>query len=320
MGLRRTLAAFVSSVVLVALVACGSAPVTDLAALRDAVVGSWELSSALIDGEEVSPQDCAEMSDLGMRATLDLDGEGAVLLDIFGSQCEGTWEMKDERTVTITVEGEHADATREDEQLTLSLEGDSMTFSKVSDEPVMSRDPSDNAGGEALGDLVGGDSLGDTGDDVATGDGDAELLDYFAELSSEETTLFLDLYVDGVTRVAEKSVVVADDETVAISVLAVGEDYEGDTGYLVAIENRTSADLVFMSFDVTLDGAYVDDYANLVRYVPAGEAKTAFLFFESEFARVDEGSAVTGTIGVLDMGASPIAAYDLSIPGAEQVS
>lgn len=315
MRLRRALAAFCSAAVLVvALVACGGAPTVDLAALRDASVGSWELYRAQIDGEEIAPEDCAEMSAGGMRATLDLDGDGQVLVDVFGSQYEGTWEMKSADVITITLDGDPADATLEDDLLTLSLEGDSMSFAKVSDKPVMSRDPAENAGGGAMEDLVEDDlSLDDVLDDDATGDDDAQLLAYLTDLASPETMLYLDTYVDSVSWVAEKGVVVADDETASISVVALGEDYEGDTGFLMSIENRTDAGFAVLSVDVTLDGAYVDSYATLVRYVPAGETKLAFMFFDSDAVLVDEGSSVGGTVGLLDLSGSVVAAYDLSI-------
>ena len=106
----------------VTLAACGGTPAgPDLEKLRTEFVGSWELESAEFDDQSISEEDYDSMSEtLDMHVTLDLSDEGELLVDAFGSQQEGSWEIKDEDTLTLTLGDEGVDVPYEDERLTLT--------------------------------------------------------------------------------------------------------------------------------------------------------------------------------------------------------
>ena len=181
-----------------------------------------------------------------------------------------------------------------------------MTFEKVDDEPDLNRDPSENAGGVA--DME--DTVEDQIDDV---DDVSDLGSEMDELFSPESDLAMTAYAEGVTVDVPLDVTVADDETALIKVTGLGTDYEGDTGYLVTVENRSGANFVAMNFETSVDGQYVDDYATLVRPVPAGESRSAFFFFDAQAVSVSADSSCTATIVLFDELLNPVAMYDLAI-------
>ena len=160
---RRAVALAGALVLGVSLVACGAAPSgPDISGLVEGCVGSWELESAEFDEGDVDAETLEEMESYGMRVTLDLDADGELLIDAFGQQQRGTWELRDAGALTLTLEGESVDAPLADGRLTLAYDGETLVFTKTSDEPVMDRDPSDNAG------ELGMDGLDDLEETVAT--------------------------------------------------------------------------------------------------------------------------------------------------------
>lgn len=180
----------------------------------------------------------------------------------------------------------------------------------------MDRDPSENAGGgSALGELENLDDTLDeelTGDD-ATGTDDSGLSGVVSELFTDEMYLWADGYAADVTVTEPLDVTIADDETSLIRVTGVGSDFEGDTGYLMTIENRSSEDLVFTNVSTTLDGADVYMDATLARPAHAGETVNAFFFFDQDAATVTASSSCEFTVAAVDQAGTPVAFYDASI-------
>ncbi|MBM6815730.1 hypothetical protein H6A23_00955 [Olsenella uli] len=284
----------------------GGVDIPSLESLKEGFVGTWEIESATSTDGDITAEDIDAMNELGMNVTVDLGDDGTMLIDVFGDQTTGTWEIKDEDTLTLSIEDEPLDAPVADGTLTLSYEGQTMTFEKADDEPNMDRDPSENSGGvEGMEDELE-DQLEDV-DDVSDVGSDME------ELFSPESDLAMTAYAEGVTVDAPLDITVADDETALIKVTGVGTDYEGDTGYLVTVENRTGANFVAMNFETAVDGQYVDDYATLVRPVPAGESRAAFFFFDASAVSVSADSSCTATIMLFDESLNPVGMYDLAI-------
>lgn len=290
--------ALVATFIVALLSGCADLSHPDMVGIVERYVGSWELNSGTFDEGEVSEEDYQEMVDtLDMHTTLDLDPEGNLLVDAFGSQQTGTWMMDDETTLVLTLDGEDAEAVLEDDLLTLSYEGESLSFEKVSDTPDMDRDPSENAGrgAEVLG--LGDDPEDVDGpEDVATPEQDVE--EEYGDLSDLVEGLFSDVmfdwseaYVRSVTETAPLDVAICDDDVACIRVVGLGEDSEGDTGYLLEIENRTATPFAALNLDTTLDGVDVYDYATLGCPVRAGETARAFFYFEREACVVTPESA-----------------------------
>lgn len=265
-------------------------------------VGTWEMHSATFEDGPVTNEDYQELTGYGMHTTLDLDDDGELLIDAFGNQYFGTWKIKDERTLSLTIDGDAVDAPFEDGMLTISYDGESMVFEKTDTMPNMDRDPSENAG-----DFSDFEDTEETEETTSTTD---DTSDFF----SAETDFYVNSYVSDVTEDSPLNVVVADDENLSITVYAVGTDYEGDTGYLMTVENKTDEDLVVLGTSFTVNGTSVsDDYATLARPVPAGQTRKAFLFFDQDVATVSEGSTCTGMIGAFDASDNNAGIYDLSI-------
>lgn len=169
------------------------------------------------------------------------------------------------------------------------------------------------------------DAPSDEGDDSEpvsdpfAGLSEEDLLDG-SDASDEMSTLFDDetlaaqkLYVTSVTKTAELSVPVADDDTVRITVVGVGEDFEGDTGYLIEVENRTDSDLVVGNATTELDGADVYDAATLVCPVKAGETNLGFFFFDQSAATVTEASSCEALLALMDASENLLGAYTMSV-------
>ena len=298
----------------VTLAACGGTPAgPDLEKLRTEFVGSWELESAEFDDQSISEEDYDSMSEtLDMHVTLDLSDEGELLVDAFGSQQEGSWEIKDEDTLTLTLGDEGVDVPYEDERLTLTYDGETMVFSKVSDEPVMDRDPSVNAGGGSLDqfdDLPVEDTDDDPIDDTLD-EGDTSLAD---ELFTDEMYTWADTYAADVTVSEPLDVTVGDDDTALVKIVGVGADFEGETGYLMSFENRTDQDLVFTNISTTLEGEDVYYDATLARPVRAGETVQGFFYFDASLGEVTSASSCSFSIMAIDRSDAPVAVYSATL-------
>lgn len=315
--------ALVATFIVVLLSGCTDLSHPDMVGIVERYVGSWELNSGTLDGGEVSEEDYQEMVDtLDMHTTLDLDSEGNLLVDAFGSQQTGTWMMDDETTLVLTLDGEDAEAVLEDDLLTLTYEGESLSFEKVSDTPDMDRDPSENAGRGAevlgLGEDVDDPEDVEDPDDVATPEQDVE--GEYGDLSELVEGLFSDVmfdwseaYVQGVTGTAPLDVAICDDDVACIRVVGLGEDSEGDTGYLLEIENRTATPFAALNLDTTLDGVDVYDYATLGCPVRAGETARAFFYFEREACVVTPESACEFSVLLLSEEGEFVGYYQASV-------
>lgn len=304
-----------------ALVACGttqSGP--DLEQMVDCFVGSWEMESAEFDDSSATPEQIQEMADLGLHVTLDMDANGDLLIDAFGQQQTGSWEMKDADTLALTLSGETIEAPYEDERLTLVNNGESIVFAKTSDEPVMERDPSENSGGldgldgfDSLDDLENLDGLGENGGDSADDPADEPDMSEFSDLFSDEMVAWQRLYVASVEIDMPLDITVGDDDTALVKITGIGTDVEGDTGYFLTVENRTDTDFVLTNATTTLDGEDVWDYATLFCMVPAGESGEGFLYFDQDVAIITEESSCEIDFAALDRDENILGLYDVTI-------
>lgn len=290
-----------------ALAACGTMDFTEVARMVEAPVGSWELESAEFDDGSVGAGDLEELAARGMRVTLDLDDDGTLLIDAFGQQQTGLWELRDPETVSLTLEDETVRAPIADERLTLVYDGETMVFAKVSDEPNMDRDPSENAG-----DL--GEGLGEKGDgsDGPGGPGDSAD-DEFSQLFSDEMMVWQQLYVSSVELEVPLDLTVGDDEVALVRVTGIGVDVEGDTGYLVSVENRTDTDLILTNTQTLLDGEDVWADATLSCVVRAGDTADGFLYVDRGVATVTEDSSCEVSLVAMDREENVLVTYDATI-------
>lgn len=316
MSMRKSLLALACAGALsVALAACGGTPagggegeerLPDLAALQAEFVGSWELCSAEIDELSLAEEDYDELTELGMHVTLDLDENGDLLVDAFGEQQRGSWEIVDENTLSLSLGDDAVETPYEDGELTLTYDGDTMVFEKAADEPNMERDPAENSGGgiaQELRDLTDDDGSDDgsaaEGDDAEDDVADSVPSD-IADLLSEQWVLQNDLYVATVTQTDELGVTVCDSELAKITIDGIGYDTEGDTGYLVTVENRGNVDVLVTNVSTTLDGT--DVWAGATLGVPAlaGQTTRGFFFFEQEYGEITPESSCDFILGLYD--------------------
>lgn len=308
MRIARTVVTALGALALsVSLVACGggdtstpAGPAPEEQEQTVSFVGSWELDSAEFSDGSYTSDDIDDMADLGLTVTLDLSEDGTATIDMFGSETlEGTWEESGSDGITITVDGEPVDATYDGTLLTLTNDGETMSFAKVSDTPGSAgagnaTDPLEGLSGEEL--LDGSDSSGE-----------------MAELFDEDTLLAQDVYVSSVTKTAELNVTVADDDTARITVVGIGEDFEGDTGYLIEVENRTDTDFVVGNATTELGGVDVYDDATFVRPVKAGETALGFFFFDQDVATVTAKSSCEASFAILDTSENLLGVYTMSL-------
>lgn len=312
MKLRNVIASAVGAFALtVSLVACGGTPAgPNLDELAGEFVGTWELSHAEFDEGPVSEEDYDAVTELGMHVTLDLDDSGDILLDAFGSQYEGTWEIKDESTVTVTLDGESVDMPYADDELTLEYQGETMYFEKVSDEPNMDRDPSENSGSSA------DSSVDDNLEDLEEVEGgDTSSVETISDLLNEEQVLNQQLYASSVDVVEPLDITIWDDDMVLVKITGIGEDFEGDTGYLLSIENRSDTDFVVTNLTTTLDGE--DVWYDATFYGPclAGQSTEAFFYFDADnVGTITSSSNVEFDLGLVDANEDVVGFTSVSMP------
>lgn len=309
MSLKKSLGALAGALVLgVSLVACGGGASTpDLAGLRDELVGSWELASADSADETWDEDVVDDMADAGMLVTLDLDEDGNLIYNEVGNQQDGSWSVKDDGGLTFEIGGATVDVPYEDDQLTLKSGDMTMVFEKESDEPNMDRQPEDNAGmlDEGLTEDVVDDAPGDLGDDVDTDD--------FAYVFTDDMIYMQEMIYLGAEQTAPLDVTIADDETLLFQVTGLATDFEGDTGYLVHIENRTDTDLVISNQTTELDGSDVYNYATLLCTVRAGESADGFFYFDSDYCTVSESSSLNALFAAQDITQTPVGIWTLTL-------
>lgn len=309
MSLKKSFGALAGALVLgVSLVACGGGASTpDLAGLRDELVGTWELASADSADETWDEGVVDDMADAGMLVTLDLDEDGNLIYNEVGNQQDGSWSVKDDGGLTFEIGGATVDVPYEDDQLTLKSGDMTMVFEKESDEPNMDRQPEDNAGAldEGLTEDIVDDAPDDLGDDVDTDD--------FAYVFTDDMIYMQEMIYLGAEQTAPLDVTVADDETLLFQVTGLATDFEGDTGYLVHIENRTDTDLVISNQTTELDGSDVYDYATLLCTVRAGESADGFFYFDSDYCTVSESSSLNVLFAAQDINQTPVGIWTLTL-------
>lgn len=180
-----------------------------------------------------------------------------------------------------------------------------MVFDKASDEPNMDRQPEDNAGDVSVDPT---EDPVETDDPVDTSDPNS-----FAYLFSDEMVFMQQMIYAGATQTTPLDVTIADDPTALIQITGLAEDIEGDTGYLVHVENRSDVDFMVTNYTTTLDGQDVWDYATLSCTVRAGESADGFFYFDHDVVSVSEGSAVEATFVTLDIEQNPLGLYNMSL-------
>ena len=295
MKAKRLCAMLVSAIALV-IALVGTTGCTNLDQYKSNYVGTWELYSADFEGtsSDIDHDTYVLMSDAyDMHTTIDFDSDGNCLIDTFGTQYTGTWKVKDEKTVTLTIEGDSVDCPVDsDGRLTFSYENESMLFEKKDNTPDMDHSSS----------TYSGTGLGDTSSsDISS-----------SYLSSSESEAYEDAYVDDVIEVSAKDVTVAQDEYVTIKVYAIGSDYEGDTGYLMTVYNNTDNDI----YAASNDDFKVDDTTatgNLYRHVGSADTKKCFMYFSQSEVKITDTSACTGTISVYGADFSLLGTYSLNV-------
>ena len=114
--------------------------------------GNWVLTSGNVDGQEVTPEVMDEAAKLGMSIYMQFNEDGSCVLNVLGSEMQGTWEAKDATPVAIPFQGDTTDAKLEGDELVLSVEGNSLRFKKGDIPPAASevqRDENQQAEPEA---------------------------------------------------------------------------------------------------------------------------------------------------------------------------
>ncbi|MBM6676439.1 hypothetical protein H6A07_06745 [Olsenella uli] len=312
MSMRRSLGALLGACALsVSLVACGSggggSATPDLGELRDEFVGTWELVSMESESTTLSEEDVDELAEKGTLVTLDLDEDGNLIYNETGNQQEGSWSVKDEGALTLKIGDATVEAPFENEQLTVESGGSSMVFEKTSDVPDMDRQPEDNVGDVADDKDDKDEKDPDGPDDPGIDDG---TLDELAERFTDEAILGQDLYAMGVEKTADLDVTLSEDDVARVAVTGIGVDYEGDTGYMLSIENRTDQDFYVENVMTVLDGTDVYEYATVARVVRAGDTADAFLFFDSDVCSVTEDSSCYVMLGFMDIDGNIVGACE----------
>lgn len=109
-----------------ALVGCGSSDP------KASFVGTWELVSLVQEGETISETDMEAMRQMGFVIYLELNDDDTCTMEYFGQPVEGTWEVKDEATCTVTIGDELvADCILEDGQLRMTDGASALIFAQI---------------------------------------------------------------------------------------------------------------------------------------------------------------------------------------------
>lgn len=315
---RNTLSVAAALVLSLALVACGGTSGTTSQTAQEpepaveedptaAFVGSWEFSSGEFGGDSYTEEDYDAMVELGVSLTLDLDDQGNARLVMADESMDGTWELVESGKATLDLGGEVSMAIGDDGRMTLTNDeaGEYMIFEKTSDTPDLSATDSAEVGEKSDFPEGFGDGASDADD---AGDTD----DYTQRFDSSEV-VGQDLYAEDVTQSASLDVTVADDDTARIVVTGIGKDFEGDTGYLMEIENRTDQDLYIENLETTLDGEDAYDEATVARVIPAGTTKAAFFYFDQDYFTVTGSSSCEFAVGLFDIDQNIVALYTGSV-------
>ena len=93
------------------------------------LTGKYELIDMKANDNAISQSDIEKMKKLGLTVTLEMREDGTGTLNMFGEKKKLTYNEK-----KITVEGDSADYTFEDEKLTFKENGEEMVFERVSED------------------------------------------------------------------------------------------------------------------------------------------------------------------------------------------
>lgn len=110
--------------------------------------GNWVLTSGNVDGQEVTPEIMDQAAELGMSIYMQFNEDGSCVLNVLGSEMQGTWEAKDAITVSFTFEGSTEQAKLEGDELVMSYGDDNMHF-KRGDIPAAASETEQGAEQEA---------------------------------------------------------------------------------------------------------------------------------------------------------------------------
>ena len=106
-----------------------------------------------------------------------------------------------------------------------------------------------------------------------------------------------------------------DDDMVLVKITGIGEDFEGDTGYLLSIENRSDTDFVVTNLTTTLDGE--DVWYDATFYGPclAGQSTEAFFYFDADnVGTITSSSNVEFDLGLVDANEDVVGFTSVSMP------
>lgn len=281
----------------IALVGCG--PTVDVEKLSKDLVGTWELESGVLNGRDFGEEERDQIRELGVNVTLDLDSNGDMLYDIAGTQMKGTWKVKDGSTIELTVDSEPVDAPYENDRITMASGDSHMVFVKV-DDPNCDRDPSENAG--------------PLGTDEGQGDADAaELKPLIDSVASPEGDTINAGYVSSVKVTSPMDQVAFSNGNFDVRCVGVGEDPEGDTGYLLEVTNKSDRDVVLTLMAATVDGEDASDSGNFIMHAAPNATSKSFFFFDHQGLVVDGSSEFAAQLLAIDADAQPFDVLNITI-------
>lgn len=167
---RFLLAVMCACVLVVGLVGCSD----PIAASKTAFTGTWQIYS-MTDGEtERAPEDIDKLRDMGMNVYLELNEDGTAVLNLFGSEDEGSWEPKTATTASVTLSsGAAVEMTISDDKLSMKENDNVLTFSKVDPADLVTNEPPEGTteDGAVEGEVVEGEIVEPT--DATAGEGGA---------------------------------------------------------------------------------------------------------------------------------------------------
>lgn len=114
--MKRFLCVAAVVVMVFALVSCGGS--------NSKYVGKWKLTKANYAGIEMTADQ------LGMKATLDVKGNGKLTFEFEGEKAEGTWEEKDGKLIIKDDKTGEMTAEMKDKAIVLEYSGVQMFFEK----------------------------------------------------------------------------------------------------------------------------------------------------------------------------------------------
>lgn len=116
----------IAALLMCALVACGGSKATG----KDAYVGTWTLTSMNIDGQAYSEEEVKVLSDMSLEVTLVLNEDGSASINWFDDTRSGSWELGEDDSCMLTINGDPATANIVDGKLRLTVPPSTYDFTK----------------------------------------------------------------------------------------------------------------------------------------------------------------------------------------------